>query len=287
MKKIFAILAIASLSFSLFSQTKTGTLKIFSELTGISVYVDEVKQLSDVSTLIVPVGSHYLKVLYQNTSVYGEIIEIKENETTTILIKNTGQVQEKIMEAKTPEREEYQNSKIDVILTSNSISNTVGASNMFHGYYGFSKSVTSTTQITDFKIIKGGVQEIGERQLANLADNQAILQNMAKVEASINKQVSVGAMVFLGSLVIGTPLLIDMIGDKHFLHKNTPTHPKWEAGVLAGVLVTGTISYGITMGADKQRPAHYYKPEDANKDAQKVNKKLKEKLGLPENYDIK
>jgi len=110
---------------------------------------------------------------------------------------------------------------------------------------------------------------------------------MANIEASINKQVSVGAMVFLGSLVIGTPLLIDMLGDKHFLHKNTPTHPTWEAVTLATVLVTGTISYGVTMAADKRRPAHYYKPEDANKDAQKVNKKLKEKLGLPESYDIK
>jgi hypothetical protein len=64
MKKIFVI-ALMFLSLSAFAQTKTGTLKIFSELHGISVYVDEIKETANPSAIIVPVGSHYLKVIYQ------------------------------------------------------------------------------------------------------------------------------------------------------------------------------------------------------------------------------
>lgn len=284
------------LTLSAFSQTKTGTLKIFSELQGISVYVDEVKQTTDITTLVVPTGSHYLKVLYQNTSVYGEIIEIKEAQTTTVLIKNTGQVQEKVMETKTPEREEYQNSKIDVLLSSNAITQTTGKSNYypgFYGYYGYTSSNTVTTNVSDFKIIKGGVNEIGDLGLASLAGNQEILTQNATYNTRVQKTTGIGAGVFLGSLIIGVPLLIDMLHKPTaskpggFLHPQSSIHPKWEAGLLAGTIVTGTISYCVIMGADKHKPTHYYTPDGASRDAQDYNKKLKQKLGLPESYDVK
>ena len=38
----------------------------------------------------------------------------------------------------------------------------------------------------------------------------------------------------------------------------------------------------MVMGSDKTHPAHYYQVDDAAKDAQGYNKKLKQKLGLPE-----
>ena len=95
MRKLASILLLMVLSLSLFGQTKTGTLKVFSELTGISVYLDDAKQGIDVKEINgVPVGSHYLKVLLGTVSVYGDLVEIKEGQTTTVLIKNTGQVQE-------------------------------------------------------------------------------------------------------------------------------------------------------------------------------------------------
>lgn len=290
MKKITCFLALMLLGVSLiFGQTKTGTLKIFSELTEISVYVDEIKQTTDPTALVVPVGSHYLKVLYQNTSVYGEIIEIKENLTTTILIKNTGQVQEKVMETKTLEREEYQNSKIDVLLSSTAISSTSGKTNYypgFYGYYGYTNSNTVTTNVSDFKIIQGGVKEIGDIDLASLVGNQDILNQNANYNTRVNKQTTTGAIMFLGSLAIGIPLLIDVMGEKHFLHPGIePTNA--EIGILAAATVTGIISYCIIMGADKHRPSHWYNPDVASKDAQSYNKKLKGKLGLPESYDVK
>jgi hypothetical protein len=41
------------------------------------------------------------------------------------------------------------------------------------------------------------------------------------------------------------------------------------------------------MGADKKYPRHYYNVDEAAQDAQEHNRKLKEKLGLPESYDVK
>ena len=295
MKKYF-IVALMFLSLSAFAQTKVGTLKIFSELQGISVYIDEVKETVNSTSILVPAGSHYLKIIYQNTSVYGEIIEIKDGAITTVLIKNTGQVQEKVMEAKTPERAEYNNLKVEVLFTTNAISQTTGKSSYypgFYGYYGYNKSNTVTTQVSDFKIVQGGVQEISEMSLAALAGNNSVLQANAKDNTRQVKEAGIGAFVFLGSLAIGLPLIIDMVHKATpskpggFLHPKTAVHPKWESGVLATTILTGTISYCIIMGSDKHKPVHYYSPDGANRDAQSYNKALKTKLGLPESYDTK
>jgi hypothetical protein len=291
MKKFVGILLLAFLTLSSFSQTKTGTLKVFSELTGISVYLDDARQGIDIKEINgVPVGSHYLKVLLGTVSVYGDLVEIKNGETTTVLIKNTGQVQEKVMESKTPEREEYNNKKVEVVYSTNAISTTTGKSSMYpgyYGYYGYNKSNTVTTQVSDFKILQGGVKEISEMSLATLAGNQSILNRNAADNARQAKMANIGGGVFLGSFVIGGTLLADMLVKKPFLHKAGTTAGGFEVGVLTTCIVAGTISYCIVMQSDKHKPAHYYTPDVANADAQKVNKVLKQKLGLPESYDVK
>ena len=88
MKKIATISLLMVLSLSLFSQTNTGTLKIFSEVTGTVTYLDEVKQEDNVKIITnIPVGSHYLKVMSNGTAIYSEIVEIKSGQVTTVLIK--------------------------------------------------------------------------------------------------------------------------------------------------------------------------------------------------------
>ena len=115
----------------------TGTLNIFSEFTGVSVYIDDIKQGDDLKTVNgIPAGNHYLKVIKDGVGIFGELVTINPGQTTTVLIKNEGQVAERIMESKSKEREEYQSKKIDVIFTSNSVSTTQGASTMFPGFYG-------------------------------------------------------------------------------------------------------------------------------------------------------
>jgi len=269
----------------------TGTLNIFSEFTGITVYIDDNKQGDDVKTVnSIPAGNHYLKIMKDGVSIFGELIAIYPGQTTTVLVKNEGQVAERIMESKTQERQEYQAKKIDVIYASNSVSTTQGASTLFpgyYGYYGYSSSVTNTSQVSDFKIIQGGVKEIGDIGLAELAENQDILNAYARINTSVQKQVGIGVSMFLGGLLIGGPILVDMLVDKPFLHPVGTTAPNWEIGVATGAIVVGTIGYAITMNADKKYPKHYYSVDLAAKDAQAFNSKLKEKLGLPESYGVK
>ncbi len=273
------------------SATGTGTLNIFSEFTGITVYLNESKQGDDLKVInSVPAGNHYLKVMKDGVSIFGELIAINPGQTTTVLIKNDGQVAEKIMESKSKEREEYHAKKVDVIFSTNSVSTTQGASTLFpgfYGYYGYSSSVTNTTQISDFKIIQGGVKEIGDLGLANLAENQNVINRHAAIQRSVTRQTSIGAGMFLGALLIGGPVLVDILVDKPFLHPDGTTAPDWEIGVATAGIVIGTIGYVITMGADKKYPKHYYNVDEAAKDSQEYNRKLKEKLGLPESYDVK
>jgi hypothetical protein len=271
-------------------QNKTGTLKIFSELTGISVYLDENKQGDDIRQISnVPIGSHYLKVLKDGVSIFGELVTITENGITSVLVKNDGQVAEKIMDSKVKEREEYNNSKVDVLLASNSVTTTKGSNTLFpgyYGYYGYSKSVSNTVQVSDFKIIQGGVKEIGDISLATLAGNQEILNRNAADNTKQYKRANHGALIFTASLVIGGTIFADMLVKKPFLHKVGTTAPTWEIATVTGTILTGIIGYAMVMSSDKTHPAHYYDVDNAAKDAQDYNRKLKQKLGLPESYDM-
>lgn len=273
------------------STAGTGTLNIFSEFNGVTIYLDDNRQGDDVKVInSIPAGNHYLKVMKDGVGIFGELIAINPGQTTTVLIKNDGQVAERIMESKSKEREEYQANKVDVIFSTNSVSTTQGASTLFpgfYGYYGYSSSVTNTTQVSDFKIIQGGVKEIGDLGLAKLAGNQNVINRHASIQKSVTRQTSIGVGMFLGSLLIGGPVLVDILVDKPFLHPDGTKAPNWEIGVATAGLVAGTIGYTIAMGADKKYPKHYYSVDGAAKDSQEYNRKLKEKLGLPESYDVK
>jgi hypothetical protein len=272
------------------NQSKTGTVKIFSELTGIVIYLDEIKQGENVLQINnVPAGSHYLKVLKDGVSILGELISVTENTVTTILVKNDGQVAEKIMDSKVKEREEFNNSKVDVLFASNAVTTTKGANTLFpgyYGYYGYSKSVSNTVQVADFKIIQGGVKEISDVALAQLAENQAIITKNAADNARQYRLANTGAGVFLGSLLIGGTVFADMLVKKPFMHKVGTTAPTWEIATATGTILTGIAGYAMVMSSDKTHPAHYYSVDAAAKDSQEYNRKLKQKLGLPESYNI-
>ena len=278
-------------------QTGTGTVNIFSEFTGISIYLNEHKQGDDIKTINnVTAGNHYLKVMKDGVSIFAELITVNPGQTTTVLVKNSEQVAEKIMEAKTPERQNYQNNKIDVLLTSNAVSTTVKKSNYypgFYGYYGYNKSNTSTVNVSDFKIIKGGVAEISDIDLATLARNQNILSRNIRDITRQKRQVNIGSIGFLGSMAIGIPIIVDIFHKSTpdrpggFLHPNTSVTPNWEFAVLGTCIVTGIISYALVINSGKHKPRHYYTPSGANTDAQTVNHKLKLKLGLSESYDVR
>lgn len=269
-------------------QNKTGTLNIFSELTGITVYLDENKQGENIKTInSVPVGSHYLKVIKDGVSVFGELVNITENQITTVLVKNDGSVEEKILNSKVAEQEEYKNKKLDVILSTGSTTSTKGYSNLYPGYYsywGTSQSVSNTVQTTDWKIIQGGLKEISELSFANIVGNKELSDNITMRINKENKTSMTAALIALPCIIMATCLLTDAIGDKHWMHKDNPVHPKWEAPVAAVSISVGTIAYLLAM--KKPYSGHYITVENAARDAQQYNKGLRTKLGLPENYDI-
>jgi len=75
----------------------TGSINIFSEFTGTSVFLNENKQGTDIKTInSVPVGNHYLKIMKDGVSIFAELITVNDGQTTTVLVKNDGQVAEKI-----------------------------------------------------------------------------------------------------------------------------------------------------------------------------------------------
>ncbi len=270
----------------------TGTINIFSEFTGTSIYLNENKLPgNDIKTInSVPAGDHYVKVMKDGVSIFGELVTVTAGKTTAVLVKNDGQAAEKILESKSQERQTYQAKKIDVLFTTNAVSTTSGSSTYFpgyYGYYGYSSAVTNTQQVSDFKIVQGGVKEIGDMGLANAVNNADIINRYTQINKSVTKQTTIGALTFLGTMAVGIPVLVCLMGDKHYLHKDDPSHPDWEYGVVAGAVIVGTISYYMTMNADKKLPRHYYRVDEAAKDAKKHNDKLKKDLGLPESYDVK
>ncbi len=270
---------------------KTGTLNIFSEIEGYTVFLNDKSQGQDIRTInSVPAGNHYLKITKEGVNIFGELVTITGGQTTTVLVKNDGQVAQKMLESKSKEREEYNASKIDVLFASKSITQTQGSSTLFPGYYGYwgySKSISSTTEIPDFKIIQGGVQEISDLTLARLANNKSVLDQNAKDNLKINKMVNIGAPLLLIGTITTLVYLADFTLDKPFLHKNNPEHPEYEAYAATGGILAALVGYGIVSSSSKVIPNHYYRVQDAAKDAQIYNTDLKKKLGLPDDYDIK
>jgi hypothetical protein len=297
MRKTAAIVLLMGLSASLFAQTKTGTLKIFTELTGTIVYLDDNKQEENVQVLNnVPVGTHYLKVLKDGVSVYGELITIQENTVTTVLVKNTGQIQEKILDTKVKEKEEYNGTKLDIILSTGSITQTQGRSTLFPGYYsyyGYSNSLSSTTQTTDWKIIQGGVKEINESTFFSLTGNSAaqnrLSQDWANYDKKDKRRTTYGLISVVPTLVIAFDIIFhdsfgSGAGQSWFSNSGTVQDVEGCIGIVAGL----TFAFCVTPGLGPSVPSgHYISVDNAAKDAREYNRKLKVKLGLPESYDVK
>jgi hypothetical protein len=263
-----------------------GTIKIFSEVKGIHVYLDETFRGIDIISIdSVETGTHYLKVLKDETIVFGELINVMKNSTTSILIKNDEKFGQKMLATKTDEINNYINNKLDVILSSGSQTFTKGASTLFPGYYsywGFSNSVSTTVATTDWKIIKGGVKEISEWDFANITKNEKLKNSIELVRKKEAKTTGIAALIAVPCILVATALLTDFVGTESWLHKGKP-HPDWEVGVATGAIVVGTISYAIVM--KKPYSGHFTTVEQAAKDAQEYNKALKESLGLPPNFE--
>lgn len=266
-----------------------GTVKIFSELKPIKIYLNEEFKGEDLITLdsITP-GSHYLKITKEDVIVYGELIQVKAGEVTTILIKDSKENRDKLLESKFKEIQEYKDKRLEVLMSTNYVTSTSGVtrSTYYPGYYvasGVSRTnvQSTTTSVTDWFITQGGVKKLGEVEFARMVNNQNAL-NLYEIDRSghrkyVKSRDNTGCIsggLFWGA---GTTFLIFGIKEKNngFL-------------LSSGLFYLLAIPLIGIMGDDGKYPwkSHYMTVDDAVKYTNEYNQNLKKRLGLPENFEL-
>ncbi|MBU0629577.1 MAG: hypothetical protein KKC80_01500 [Candidatus Margulisbacteria bacterium] len=261
-----------------FAADNTGTIKIFSEVKGIEIFLDEKSQGQDMVELYgVDSGSHYLKATKDSLVIFSELVNVAPNATTTVLIKDTGQVKAKLLESKSKEQDEYKNKKLDILL-SKSV-HTVGkeytTSMYFPGYYsvfgsGWSNMSSTAYETADWKIVQGGVQQISDVEFARLVNDGAALKIYEEKADFYTNKYNIGAVVGL----IG---VLSLAGGAF-------TTGDTQIGLLTLGLVGCVFGLGF-MAEEAPPPQHLISAGEAAKQAYDYNRALKIKLGLPEDYE--
>lgn len=294
MKKMYKkiSLLLGFLCITLIGMSQTGTLKVFTEVENPQIYIDEEIQPANVTIFnSITIGSHYLKVKKDDVIIYGELITISENATTTVLIKNDKNVQDKILASKYKEIEEYKLQKVDVLMSTNYISQSNGktVSTTYPGYYvatGVSNSsnTTITTAQTDWFVVKGNVNRISDIEFARLVNfTKAIDAYNADVEKlnqkvkSVNIATTVTSIISLGFII---PAIICLNNDNRNGGLGLGI-----LGVVFALPILNPNNEESKIRADYKWQSHYMSCEEALVEAQKYNKELKQRLGLPENYE--
>ena len=261
-----------------------GTVEIFSELKGTTVYLDEVLKGTDIITLdSIVAGTHYLKITKDSVNVYGELITVQPNEVTTILVKNNQEVQNKILASKQNEIQEYKRKKIDIILSQDYVTETKGTTSSiyFPGYYittgtNFNNSTSTSTAYTNWKIIQGGNKEISDITFAKLIDDKEIVDSYNVKMKKFQKQTTTGLLMEVGGLLVGLGGLVCLTSESAY---NAGAY-LFAAGLLSGL--TGRLIETNTTNPDNY---HLRSVDYASKQAFEYNQKLKKELGLPNNYE--
>jgi hypothetical protein len=280
--------------FPIICLSQIGTIKIFTELSPVKVYLDEEFKGVDVKVLdSVQIGSHYVKVTKDEVIIYGELVNVSPGAVTTILIKNDKEVQTKVLDAKFKEQEEYKLKRIEILLSTNYSTETSGksVSTYYPGYYVGTVSTNTasnsqTTAYTDWFIVQGGANRISDVEFAKLTNNTNALAKYEADKANLNKEIktinvatTVTTIMSLGFVTGGFVALKrdNLKGGAAFM-------------VLAAIFlypISAPHNDEKNIRANYKWQSHYMTAEEALRSAQKYNQELKKKLGLPENYEPK
>ncbi|HPQ08935.1 MAG TPA: hypothetical protein PK995_06870 [Bacteroidia bacterium] len=278
------------------NKTKTGSIKVFSELNNVQIYLDEAYKGKDISFIdSVPVGTHYLKAVKDNVIIYSDLVNVNQNSVTTVLIKNTKEVKEKILESKYEEIQNYKKNRLEVLLSSKYVTNVSGITNSstyYPGYFSYSTSVSnfqvSNEEVKDWFIVRGGKIKVSEWELATLTGNQQAKNKIDKTNEEIDKynkkkmkRGSFWAIIFM------TALISALLGFGWVLLSWTWLTADSALVLLMYGIIFGIISYiGVESSSNlKQYPTHYFTLEEAIELVDMYNKNLKKSLGLPENFE--
>ncbi len=255
------IIMLIILLFSIYCFSQTGSLKIFSEIENIEIYFDDVLLGSNIKKIeSVSAGSHYLKVFKNGVIIYGELIEVKNNLTSTILIKKSEEMKKKYFEGKSEEIKEYKKEELTIVISPN-----------------------------DWKIVQGGTEFISEEVFAELTNNNELKDKLKEKNEKndnaykswkrmSNIKGSIGLTTCLSSLIVTGVVFTDLFfpflpQDIRSISPITGT-----AGIVMGI-----ASYVLltTIPANySQDTANCLSLEEAKKGANEYNENLKKRLNL-------
>lgn len=308
MKKV--ILLVFTITFLLFEiSAQKGTLKIFCEIKGVSVFINEIPQGVDVSEIKnLDLGKHYLKVVKDNVIIYGELISIAEDSPTFILIKDNKEIQDKLLAGKYREQQIYISKRIDVLedikyvtqTQENKSTSSQANSVFFPGYYSVlgstanktnvqTNSVSVTSAVKEWFITEGGTKKLTHYEFARLVGDTAKLmdfENRKIIDANNSRKwkpditpISVG----LGFMLLGgIPLL------------NTPIPKSEDEGkvllyiLMASSVFVGSIPFLVGIFYHTPRYITYFQEytlHEAILLAEEYNRNLKLQLKLPESFE--
>jgi hypothetical protein len=311
MKKMLS--ALLMLPVILISQTKC-KLRIYTEIEDYYLYIDDKLLGQNIKAIdTMSCEDHYIKVVYDNVIVFSEILSFKENESKSILIKKTKEVEEKLLKSKTEQIKEYKREKVDIMISKKYVTTTdvnlqhYTYNPLFPNYYSlnysgatFGQNVTSTQEISDWFLVKGGNIKITELEfikmhnkftsnviyLKNVQDKINNIDEQNKIIAKKNKKrntiMGFGAFIFLiGSLMLVWGLIEILV--PLFLTTDTAINVSFVG--LIGFLIGLPFAF-IKPLPLVPYPEHYLSLEEAMKMKDEYNSKLKEKLGLPQDFDV-
>jgi hypothetical protein len=129
-----------------------------------------------------------------------------------------------------------------------------------------SLSRAEAKEVTDWYVYKGGVRELSDLELLELAGDTTTLPRLRTMEDQK------GQMRLIGNVSIGVGLLA-MIGGAAF----SAEQPVISGGAVATVL-------GFFISAFNQSPHHYIQPDFAQEKIDDYNIALKRRLDLPLDY---
>ncbi len=297
-----------------------GNIKIYSELKGVYIYIDEVFKGTDITSIdSVTPGNHYLKVLKEDVIAFGELINVKPNETTAILVKDSKEIQDKLLSRKFKEQETYRSKKLDVLLDTKYVTETSGNTQInentksiyFPGYFsvlGGSKTTgnvsTSSTTVTKTEtswFITRGNQKISHDEFAQLTNNSDYFDKAGIYNKELEKYEQIkkqkpkwkvdGTSLIIGAVFAGAgALLYDPKVNMFDMESNDTGKQVLNVFCASSALVgTGAFFAGLFH---HQRPYNpmpvFISPitmDDAIRDSKEYNRKLKIELGLPETYE--
>jgi hypothetical protein len=280
----------------IFCYSQKGTIKIFSELKDINVYLDEILKGTDIITIdSVTIGSHYLKVVKDNVIVFGELITVNEKTVTTILVKDSEQVQNKLKNEKLKKEKEFLESNPDAIKQYNeqhldilvniryvTETNTATQSKYYPGYYSYSGKTESNT-VSEKKaytnwFITQGTKQISHNTFAQIIGEQQKIDNILAQNKIIKRKrvtrTAFGVPIFISGLVSGGYFLAALISSSPWLLPAT--------GYFGGFVT------GLMLIVDKpQYDTVSYSSDEAKEKIYIYNQNLKKELELPANYEPK